>query len=457
MTADSIDYYETLEVPATATPEQLKSAYLRLVREFTPESAPERFRLVSEAYRTLSNPDKRREYDSQERLPDEVLRRMSELMARIVEEEDQTAVDLLRELCDEHPESKDLRFGLGIALDRIERNDEAARVFGELFEVDPASSIYATWLGDSLLKSGLQAPGVQKLKEAIVLDKDCSDAYLCLSRHYATNDKDAEALKILERGIYADGTVDVQDLPLFIERILILAKTSSWTELEKTATRLLTALPSSDVEARCYAASQLGPMVPMFYEAGRPDLTHFTLDLMRQLDPENPKFKEGADELESEASFYRGREKLYKDAQVPDWIKALVACWSGDQEPDDREEFGTTIMELLFSRPGDSLSEWEQHRRRHPKALDPLAERWNEISGPMKPMASEAKSRNRVSSQPAQSGKTLCHCGSGRRFENCHGLVKSSTPSTSASGGGDGCLVLLFLGGTAFLVAGGLL
>jgi molecular chaperone DnaJ len=65
----STDYYEILGVDHDAAPEEIKRAYRRLAREHHPDVAgndgsEERFKEVSRAYEVLSNPEKRRIYDS---------------------------------------------------------------------------------------------------------------------------------------------------------------------------------------------------------------------------------------------------------------------------------------------------------------------------------------------------------------------------------------------------------
>jgi molecular chaperone DnaJ len=64
------DYYEVLGVPKTATPDDVKSAYRRLARQYhpdvakeNPKVAEEKFKEVSEAYEVLADPEKRRRYD----------------------------------------------------------------------------------------------------------------------------------------------------------------------------------------------------------------------------------------------------------------------------------------------------------------------------------------------------------------------------------------------------------
>jgi curved DNA-binding protein len=65
-----MDYYETLGVAKTATPDEIKKAYRKLAMKFHPDknkgdkAAEEKFKGISEAYAVLSDPEKKQQYDT---------------------------------------------------------------------------------------------------------------------------------------------------------------------------------------------------------------------------------------------------------------------------------------------------------------------------------------------------------------------------------------------------------
>lgn len=70
----SESYYSILEVSETSTPEEIKKSYRRLSMEYHPDKnrnpdATAKFQKISEAYETLSDVDKKRQYDMTRKNP----------------------------------------------------------------------------------------------------------------------------------------------------------------------------------------------------------------------------------------------------------------------------------------------------------------------------------------------------------------------------------------------------
>ncbi|XKE94005.1 DnaJ domain-containing protein [Metaplanococcus flavidus] len=63
MVTDEKSYYDILRIESTASANEIKKAYYKLIREFTNENHPEEFKEIRSAYEILSNEEEKKQYD----------------------------------------------------------------------------------------------------------------------------------------------------------------------------------------------------------------------------------------------------------------------------------------------------------------------------------------------------------------------------------------------------------
>lgn len=376
------DPYVTLGVDRNATAAEIKSKYFAVIKTATPEGDPARFRLVTEAYKVLSNPERRRALDAQERLPPDVVAEL-EACAELDESESATKVSRLARLHRKHPSLRAVRFAYGVALDGAKKHEEAILVFRVLYEEHPTNAVYATWLGDAYLQAGNSFRGVQLLQEAIVLDAKDPSPYICLVRHHMRRDETDEALRLLDRAIRADGSVDVADLQLIIHKILILAGRNRWDALKSTVGQLPTLLPASDAAGRKHIASQAWQLAEMFEQSKRVDCQVLLLDCVIALDPEAAKIRGFVDKLRPAARRAREESAFFDDASMPQWLKAFVYAMTADAADAGQREKNKNILVNIAHEIGLDLEgarkQWSAARDIYPVLLGCLEGAWERL------------------------------------------------------------------------------
>src|ERR1700737_3281339 len=139
---NSTNLYERLGVSREATVEEIKQAYRTLLRQYTPERAPEEFKRIREAYETLGSASTRDEYDSSTRSgPDSVLAKANEAMKT---SDYPTADLLLKQVLLTHPDLAGARNLLGLCLMYQGKANDAITQFTRLLrEPNADATVFA--------------------------------------------------------------------------------------------------------------------------------------------------------------------------------------------------------------------------------------------------------------------------------------------------------------------------
>ncbi|QYO66778.1 tetratricopeptide repeat protein [Leptolyngbya sp. 7M] len=91
------------------------------------------------------------------------------------------AADAFKKVVDEHPENHQAYFSLGLAYNKLNRDEQAAKAFRQAVKLNPEDAQYQIELGKILIKLAQYREAIAPLKKALELDPENVDAEELLS------------------------------------------------------------------------------------------------------------------------------------------------------------------------------------------------------------------------------------------------------------------------------------
>lgn len=320
------DLYARLDVEQSASIDEIKQAYRRLLRQYPPERAPEEFKRIREAYETLTDPEARHEYDHQ---PDPAIQRMlDQAFAAMGREEYPTAERLFKQVLIQQPDLAFARNHLGLCFLYQERAEEAVEQFERLMRTEPHAAYIFGNAGHAYLMAKRLPNAERAFRYAIDLGAEDSAGYFVgLANVYVEQRRLGDAKRMLEDAIRADGRVDFEDLQYFTKllEVHILDRDLDGTEsvLERVE-RIV-----SDQEQAQYVAWKLGKLAQDLvrmrgfrYAA----LFAATAERLQKQDGDYSALRRMAEYLEADdIDHARGLARNHPSFQPSGWLSELKA------------------------------------------------------------------------------------------------------------------------------------
>jgi len=207
------DLYAVLGVSPEATQAEIKRAYFRKVREHPPETDPDGFQRISQAYEVLRDAERREGHDA--------LSRYGDVVASLIAEADQCsergdwqrAANAMRQAAVLLPHVTAIREKLGDIYVRAGMWEDAVRIFKGLADQAPhdadarllVGNLLAAWASQFPTSSPRRRELKQQARQAFrsVLDIEAThfDAYLAIAADCAEEKQYTEAIEWAERAI----------------------------------------------------------------------------------------------------------------------------------------------------------------------------------------------------------------------------------------------------------------
>ncbi len=392
------DLYKTLDLPPTASPDDIRRAYYQMVRKHPPEKDPERFQQIRKAYETLSDEKARREYDALREHGDEITGLYSQAVHLMEQGHWETAAARLKHVLVLSPGNRSALNSLGICLLHAEKFQKANEVYRDLVHEHPDVALYQFNLGISLfemaevLRHAKQPGGETSLDElyaqarghfvkAAELQPHNPDHYIAVARTYVEQGNYTQGLQWAERATTARGTTDFHDFEALFWICLFQLRMADLGAVERTALRIGELMPRRDereaetqADVQRFAAFRFARVGIELYEnkAIEPAVVFFRIAC--RFDPEDGDLRQmhqGACETLATCEAF---DRLMEDDAVINPLKRLSAvCMALFFE--EKIENIQLVMEDVFNELDtyamqDVLAAVQHLRRQYPQIIE---------------------------------------------------------------------------------------
>lgn len=203
--------YETLGIEKTATDQEIKKAYNKLLRKYPPEKEAEKYKEIREAYDTLRDKERRKNYDAYFNHGDKIQQLEKEAKELIEKEEYSQAEKLLKKILILSPEIIHIRELLGKIFFLEEKYDESIKQFNTLISEYSNNSDYYYERGKAHAEKEDYYKAEKDYLKAYSLDYENLSAINDLVHLYIIQKQTDKAIDFLNKEIYRDNSLDFED------------------------------------------------------------------------------------------------------------------------------------------------------------------------------------------------------------------------------------------------------
>ncbi|MEC4819171.1 MAG: DnaJ domain-containing protein [Scytonema sp. PMC 1069.18] len=372
------ELYQILEVSPQASTEEIKRAYCWLVRKYSPKKEPEQFKKIQLAYKTLSEPKARDNYDVMQKYSDQIQKLVDQVQEKMQEEKWSDAISALKQLLILAPQFDTARNLLGLCYIQIENWDFAIKIYRTLTKTNPDVALYWNNFGQAYKqqaenlnsrvydKPSLYSSARDYFQQAIKLEPFNSTSYLDIAETYLNERNYPEALHWAERAIYADGKADYNDFEAFFFICRVYLFTGESEKIEVTANHIISILPEN-IEIRQYAAHRFADLG---YEVTKiaANLANFEiwrcacqfLRVAKKLNPSDSGISELYESTKDRVAAIDQYELLHQDSLIMNGFQRLAAFCLTDSftfydSEQDRKRFLNNILTEILASPTNTL------------------------------------------------------------------------------------------------------
>jgi tetratricopeptide (TPR) repeat protein len=358
MSLPLVDLYAVLGVATTATPAEIRKAYLLQVREHSPGKDPQVFQRIQSAYDVLGQPESRRQYD-EARAADPEARDLAEQGRGLLEQGDPAAVPTLKRALMKQPDAAWIRDLLTRSLLLAGRPDEAAKAAARVVATEPDNPVYLVRLGDVLRARDRDADALPYYRRAVSLERSNPRHVVKLAYLLDYLDREHAAIGLLEESIGHEGEASFDHFAYFQCLCTIYALRARSAELAATQRRLRSILPPG-ADERSHVAWFYYTNALRMARLGRLEAAVSSIEEAAWIDDGLPELRETGERLRRQRAALLELRRLAGDPTIHEALRTAVSClgyWRALGEDEDLSQPFAQAAEALARRLATTASD----------------------------------------------------------------------------------------------------
>ena len=347
---NSESYYERLGLELEATDDQIKAAFFKAVRQHPPEKDPDNYKLIREAYDTLSNAQSRQEYDSRRAYGPEIDALEQELQDASDVGDIQSQIRSLKKLIIMLPEVGIHRNRLGLVFMENEMWEEALAQFAKAITIDKRNPTYVLNRGHAHEQASEYSKAESMFERAWNLaPEDYAAPRALASLYYYSMEKKKKAHQVLDKAILADEKVDFQDFFCMHDKIMFFVFDRNESAVKKEMERIASVVTSP--EDGDFAAYTFGSMALQLMQFKGFKMAQTLANAALRFNPEDEYLQKLAANSTKLGKLERQVDEILARKDFPDPIKFMIATlWAvnfGDEDDPEVEKQKNEVFNVL--------------------------------------------------------------------------------------------------------------
>src|SRR5690625_3289976 len=300
-------YYKTLGTTANIGNARIKEKYIQALKKHPPETDPEGFEKVRQAYKTLKDTEKRKQYDLMRKYGGNVEKLIEEAFNALETKDFKVAEEILGKAAEISPNNPSVMLSLMTVAIESGNLVETETFFKKILDTIPASEQEETATlyslkANLLLKHEYFDETLEVLQKGEALYPDYSSLFaLSYAALYMETGFPEKAWKSINAAIPTLENESFEDLDLFMSWSDFMMNAEKWNEQAKVQSRFRKFIKNiTDKGEREVVYDELEDHYQWLFEEGNFRNAEFYIDLLRVVDSRDAELKEMQNERSEE-------------------------------------------------------------------------------------------------------------------------------------------------------------